>query len=165
MNLAVQVTESPKPHTIDLLSSVMVEAMTECKGGDPWVIRTFDLHDAYRQCAVSPASSKFAHIAVRNPSSGEAAIFRMLALPFGSIKSVHSFLRVAHSVCFILVVHFGTISTNYFDDFVVIGRKSEATHLTLIVNTVFKLLGWAFAETGPKGPALCSSCPSIGRSC
>ena len=81
--------------------------MTECKGvnqgGEPWVIRTFNLRDANRQCTVSPASSKFAHIAVRNPSGGEAAIFRMLALPFGSIKPVHSFFRVAHSVSFILV--------------------------------------------------------------
>ena len=63
VNLAVQV--------------IIVEAMTECPGGEPWIIRTFDLHDAYRQCAVSPSSSKF-------------SIFRMLALPFGSVKSVHS---------------------------------------------------------------------------
>ena len=136
--------------------------MTECKGGEPWVIRTFDLRDANHQCAVSPPSSKFAHIAVRNPSGGEAAIFRMLALPFGSIKAVHSFFRVAHSVSFILVAHLGKISTNYFDDFVVIGRKSEATHLTHIVSMVFKLRGWAFAETGPKAPDFAAAAQALG---
>ena len=52
--------------------------------------RTFDLKDAYRQCAVCPSSSKFAHIAVKNPKDGGSSIFRMLALPFGSIKSVRS---------------------------------------------------------------------------
>ena len=100
VNLAVQVTESPKPHTVDVLSSLMVENMTVCPGGEPWVARTFDLRDAYRQCAVAPGSSQFAHIAVRNPSNGEASIFRMLALPLGSIKSVHSFLRIAHSLSY-----------------------------------------------------------------
>ena len=60
VNLAVQATESPKPHTVDVLSSLMVEAMTVCPGGEPWVARTFDLRDAYRQCAVAPGSSQFA---------------------------------------------------------------------------------------------------------
>ena len=93
VNLAVQVTESPKPHTVDVLSSLIIEAMNTCPGGEPWVVRTFDLCDAYRQCAVSPSSSQYAHIAVRNPHDGEAAIFRMLALPLGSIRSVHSFQK------------------------------------------------------------------------
>ena len=56
VNLAVQVTESPKPHTIDVLSSVMVEAMTECPGGEPWMIRTFDLRDVYLPTVCSVAS-------------------------------------------------------------------------------------------------------------
>ena len=135
VNLVVQVTESPKPHTVDVLSSLMVEAMTVCPGGEPWVARTFDLRDAYRQCAVAPGSSKFAHIAVRNASNGQASIFRMLALPFGSIKSVHSFLRVAHSLWYILVVHLDILVTNYFDDFVVLARQSEAAHLTSVINS------------------------------
>ena len=162
VNLAVQVTESPKPHTIDMLSAVIVESMNECNNNEPWVIRTFDLKDAYRQCAVSPTSSKFAHIAVKNPHTGEAALFRMLALPFGSIRSVHSFLRVAHSLRFILTAHLGIICTNYFDDFVVLCRQSEATHLTKVVNTVLRLLGWAFAETGPKAPEFSNTAQALG---
>ncbi len=162
VNLAVQVTESPKPHTVDVLSSLIVEAMTVCPHGEPWVVRTFDLCDAYRQCAVSPASSQFAHIAVRNPCNGEASIFRMLALPFGSIKSVHSFLRVAHSLWFILVAHLDILATNYFDDFVVMGRHSETNHLTSVVNSVFKLLGWAFAEDGAKAVPFASTAQALG---
>ena len=162
VNLAVQVTESPKPHTVDVLSSLMVEAMTVCPGGEPWVARTFDLRDAYRQCAVAPESSRFAHIAVRNPSSGQASIFRMLALPFGSVKSVHSFLRVAHSLWFILVVHLDILATNYFDDFVVLGRQGESTHLTSTINSVFTLLGWSFAEEGSKAPPFACMAQALG---
>ena len=100
--------------------------------------------DAYRQCAVSPASSQFSHIAVRNPSSGEAAIFRMLALPFGSIKSVHSFLRVTHGIWFILEAHL------------------DSRHLSHIVNTVFRLLGWAVAESGPKAADFAAAAQALG---
>ena len=133
----------------------MVEAMTECPGGEPSVARPLDLKDAYRQCAVSPASSRFAHIAVRNPGSGEASIFRMLALPFGSIKSVHS-------LWFIFLAHLDILTTNYFDDFVVWGRESESRHLTSIVNAVLKILGWAFAEEGPKAPDFSSIFQALG---
>ena len=164
VNLAVQVTESPKPHTVDVLSALIVEAMNLCPGGEPWAVRTFDLSDAYRQCAVAPSSSQFAHIAVRNPSTGEASIFRMLALPFGSVKSVHSFLRVAHSLWFILVAHLDILVTNYFDDFVVLGRQSETTHLASVVNSVFRLLGWAFAEEGTKAAPFASAANALGVS-
>lgn len=162
VNLSVQVTESPKPHTVDMLASLLVETMTQCEGGEPWLTRTFDLKDAYRQCAVCPSSSRFAHIAVRNPKDETAAVFRMLALPFGSIRSVHSFLRIAHSLWFILVAHLDILVTNYFDDFVVVCRESEANHVTAVINTVFRLLGWDFAEDGPKAPAFASSAQALG---
>ena len=96
VNLAVQVTESPKPHTVDVLGAPLGEIIKECHGAGPWAIRPFDLKDAHRQCGVS-------HIVVRDPDQNPARIFRMLALPFGSVMSVHSFLRVAHSIWFILV--------------------------------------------------------------
>ena len=111
------------------------------------------------QCRQRMLSS---HIAVRNQSSGEAAIFRMLALPFGSIKLVHSFLRIAHSLWLILVAHLDILATSYFDDFVVVGRQSAARHLTSIVNAVFKLLGWAFAEDGPKAPEFAGVAQALG---
>ncbi len=103
VNLAVQVTESPKPHTVDVLGAPLGEIIKECHGAGPWAIRPFDLKDAHRQCGVSPSSTPHSHIVVRDPDQNPARIFRMLALPFGSVMSVHSFLRVAHSIWFILV--------------------------------------------------------------
>jgi len=71
-------------------------------------------------------------------------------------------LKVAHSLWFILVAHLDILVTNYFDDFVVLCRESEASHLTSVINAVFRLLGWDFAEEGPKAPAFAGSALALG---
>ena len=63
------------------------------------------------------------------------------------------------------MAHFDSLATNYCNDFVVAGRQSEARHLTSIVNAVFKLLGWAFAEDGPKAPELSGVAQALGVQC
>lgn len=78
-----------------------MQSMATTAGSEPWCVRTLDLKDAYRQCAVATSSFRFSHIVVREPRTGEPKVFKMLALPFGSIKSVHSSLRVAHSLWFL----------------------------------------------------------------
>lgn len=92
VNSCVQVTEAPKPHTIDVLASLVMQSMATAANSKPWCVRTLDLKDAYRQCAVATSFFRFSHIAVREPRTGDPKVFKMLALPFGSIKSVHSFL-------------------------------------------------------------------------
>lgn len=57
--------------------------------------RTFDLTGAYRQCAV-----------VQEPQSDKLYGCRMRALPFGAVRSLHSFLRFAFSIWSILVSEF-----------------------------------------------------------
>ena len=54
------------------------------------------------------------HIMVQHPSSGEIAAFRMRELPFGAVRSVHAFLRVAPSLWYLLVKEFLVLTTNYF---------------------------------------------------
>ena len=93
---------------------------------EQWKSRFFDLKRACRQCAVNPMSAPFAHIAVFDPTTSTAFAFRMKALPFGSVKSVHSFLRVAHSLWAILVKEFAVAWTNYFDDFVTFARLQSS---------------------------------------
>ena len=48
---------------------------------------------AYRQLALAEASLSKAYIAVFNPSTRRPAIYQMVALPFGAVQGVHSFLR------------------------------------------------------------------------
>ena len=96
VNACVQVTDAPKPHTIDVLASLL----TTSNDSDSWCVRALDLKDAYRQCAVATSSFAFSHNVVKEPSTGTPKVFKMLALlalPFGSIESVHPFLRIAHA--------------------------------------------------------------------
>ena len=109
---------------------------------EQWKSRFFDRKGAYRQCAVNPLSACLAHIAVFDPTTKTIFAFRMKALPFGSVKSVQSFLRVAHSLW--------AIRTNYFDDFVTFAKAGEVASVARSMKFVFKALGWLFGEDGDK---------------
>ena len=129
-----------------------VHLMSAISSDTPWVGRTFDLVGAYRQCAVKPSSRKYAYIIVQKPDTMEFVGFRMKALPFGSVRSVHAFLRIPHSLWFVLVKEFKVLLTNYLDDFVAASPDSECNSITSCVHMYFKLLGWAFSESGDKAP-------------
>ena len=90
--------------------------------------------------------------------------FRMRALPFGSVRSVHAFLRVSHSLWHILVKEMRVLMTNYFDDFISLSPAQESSTVTSCVHMCFKLLGWAFAETGDKAPDFSSVFHALGVS-
>ena len=162
VNSCVQVTEAPKPHTVDVLASLLMQAMTSSPNTEEWCVRTLDLKDAYRQCAISTSSFPFSHIVVREPSTGLPKVFKMLALPFGSIKSVHAFLRIAHSLWFLASCALDVMWTNYFDDYVCCCARSEANHLSMTIHAFFHLLGWSFAETGSKAVDFDIMCKALG---
>ena len=86
----------------------------------------------------------------------------MRALPFGSIRSVHSFLRISHSLWYILVKEFRVLVTNYFEDFISLSPGSEAAAITSCVHLCFKLLGWSFAESGDKAPEFSAEFHALG---
>ena len=98
----------------------------------------------------SPA--KYAHILAQQPGTLQLFGFRMRALPFGSVRSVHSFLRISHGLWYILAEEFRVLVTNYFDDFISLSPGSEAAAITSCVHLCFKLLGWSFAESGRQSP-------------
>ena len=79
----------------------------------------------------------------------------MKAWLFGSVKSVHSFLRVAHSLWAILGREFVVAWTNYFD-FVTFVKADEVSSVTV------KALGWLFAEDGDKAPDFSHSVSDLG---
>ena len=162
VNSAVQSCESPKPHTLDVFAGMCIEVMSEAACGSHWVGRTFDLVGAYRQCAISPSSKRFAHIVVEKPGASELFAFRMRALPFGAVKSVHSFLRVSHSLWYILVKEFWILATNYFDDFVTLSPANESHPIQTCMHMFFHLLGWSFAESGDKAPDFASVFNALG---
>lgn len=136
--------------------------MASLRTDESWAGRIFDLVGAYRQRAVKLSSKKYAYIAVRQPGSLELYGFRMRALPFGSVRSVHAFLRISHSLWFVLVKEFKVLLSNYFDDFISVARTSECTAIASCIHMYFKLLGWAFAESGDKAPPFASAFQAFG---
>lgn len=55
--------------------------------------RSLDLASAYRQLCISDDSAKYAHLSVYDPTTGGAALFRQVALPFGSKTAVNAVIR------------------------------------------------------------------------
>ena len=70
--------------------------------------------------------------------------------PFGSAKSVHSFLRAAASLWFIALREFQIPWTNFFDDFPTLRPVGEESPITSCVQMFFKLPEGKVAEDGPK---------------
>ena len=52
INGCAQVSESPKPDTVDIIASLGLSLMRHRPAGASWKVRTCDLSGAYRQCAV-----------------------------------------------------------------------------------------------------------------
>ena len=127
-----------------------------------WSSCALGFNEACFGFCVFASSFKFSHIVVREPLTGNPKIFKMLALPFGSIKSVHSFLRVAHSLWFLATCALDVLWTNYFDDFVCCCPKSESKHLSMTVHAFFHILGWTFAEAGSKAIDFDGVCKALG---
>ena len=78
--------------------------------------------------------------------------FQIRALPFGSVRSVHAFLRVARSLWAIATSEFMVPSTSYFDDFVTFSDSNEQVSVDGSARFMLKSLGWRFAESGDKAP-------------
>lgn len=84
---------------------------------------------------------KYAVVGVFDVESGRVRFYQLVTMPFGSIMSVYSFLRVAASLnhigCSLLHIPF----TSYFDDFSVVATPQMAHATDLLVKSLFDLLG------------------------
>ena len=161
VNACCSTSESPKPHTVDVIAALCMSLATVSSDA-PWLARSFDLKQAYRQCAVHPESERFAHIVVYCPDSKRNMVFKMRALPFGSVKSVHSFLRMSSCLFSIAAAEFAIPVTSYFDDFISICERGEMKSVFGCMSGLFKLLGWRFAEQGDKAKPFAETVVALG---
>lgn len=104
--------------------------------------RSYDLKAAYRQLFIEKSNRPFSYIAVHNPQTNRADIFGGIALPFGSVQSVYSFLRVAHSLWFLGTTQLMLPWTFFYDDFLCFSKESLAGNTHHAATLLFKLLGW-----------------------
>ena len=108
--------------------------------------KTADLKSAYRQLAIADESLRFSYLAVYDPTEDKPKVFRQLAVPFGSTKAVYFFLRVARALWTILARGALVPTTNYFDDFVLLGLNGDRSSCSHAFDEVMKLLGWKLSE-------------------
>lgn len=148
VNQSVTVSETPVLHTIDVacaLISKLFATAAHLGAHTELVVRTFDLSSAYRQIALNEEGRSVAYIRVFNPETGRWSLFQILVLPFGAIRSVHVFLRVARAIWWLGVVGCTIPWSSFFDDYIVFSVPALAKSTELLVAALFNLLGWIFA--------------------
>ena len=123
--------------------------------------RTFDLKSAYKQFGVDANHADRLKVAVKGPE-GKPCLFNVLALPFGAVGSVASFLRISAAIAFVGTLGLRVLWTVYFDDYSTVCLKEEAEQVTFFVHSLFKLLGIWFAETGEKAPPFAVCFKTLG---
>ena len=165
INQTVLVTESPVLHTVDVACASVAHWFACCEKEEAkreLVARTFDLASAYRQVGLNAEGRQFAYIRVFNPEENKWVVFQAQVLPFGAIRSVHSFLRLARAVWWIGTVGCKLMWSSFFDDFIVLSQPELAKSSELAASSLFKLLGWAFAEEGRKCVPFGLECEALG---
>ena len=165
VNQAVTVSETPILHTIDVACALISKFFTEAARlgfEKELVVRTFDLSSAYRQIALNSEGRSVAYIRVFNPVTGRWALFQVLVLPFGAIRSVHSFLRLARAIWWLGTVGCSLPWSSFFDDYIVFSTPPLAKNTELSVAALFNLLGWLFAQEGRKCMPFSAQCEALG---
>lgn len=166
VNATCTIDETPFLHTIDIASALLSSWMQSSqRAGTPLDIvgRSYDLKAAYRQLFIEKNNRPFSYISIHNPHKDKADIFGGIALPFGSVQSVYSFLRVAHSLWFLGTTQLTLPWTFFYDDFLCFSKVSLAGNTHHAATLLFKLLGWNIAEEGSKAAdfAHCLHCLGV----
>ena len=165
VNSCVNTSESPILHTVDIACAMFAMWFEACKrhGRDlPLAVRTFDLKSAYRQVGLSAEGRDFAFLKVYNPKQRRFDLFQSTVLPFGAVRSVHSFLRLSRAIWWIGVVGMGLMWTSFYDDFICATPEYLAINAEQSSVALFKLTGWLFAEEGDKCRPFGHSCEALG---
>ncbi|CAE7221237.1 unnamed protein product [Symbiodinium sp. CCMP2592] len=155
VNLAVQAYEAPQPQSTDVVASTCLRLLKSINKRAGKVLfkilgKAFDLTAAYRQMPVHPDTAWAAYICFVHPDTNERVYFRMKAMPFGSSMAVYAFLRISHSLWFLGAKALLLPWSSFFDDFVTFATTGCSASAEASVTAMFKLLGWAFAESGEK---------------
>eukprot|EP00435_Cladocopium_sp_Y103_P061402 s464_g23.t1 len=165
VNQAVTVTESPILHTVDIACALVSHFFGVAKHmslSTALMVRTFDLSSAYRQIALNKEGRSVAFIRVYNPHTCRWELFQAVVLPFGAVRSVHSFLRLARAIWWLGAVGCLLPWSSFFDDYIVFSTPALAKSTDLAVCALFKLLGWLFAQEGRKCVPFGMQCEALG---
>ena len=160
VNSTVQSFESPKPHSTDVIASVVLSLLS-CRDKN-FVGRAYDLKSAYRQLGVRQDSLWASFIVVFNPMKKVPEVYQMLAVPFGASRAVYSFLRVSHSIWWLGCMALGLVWSNFYDDFITFSTDELTSNTDQTVDLFFKSLGWKYATDGDKSSEFSTKFSALG---
>ena len=167
INSCVLVSESPLLHTVDVASAMLTLWFKKCSdaGHSPQLAtRTFDLKSAYRQLGLSAEGRAQAVLKVFDPTDQRVKLFRANVLPFGAVRSVHSFLRVARAIWWIGVFGASLMWTSFFDDFISFTPPGLQQNTEQTILALFRLVGWVLASDEHKTLPYGDKCDALGVS-
>ena len=150
---------------IDTLAALMNKFFLRCEelGVDSAIrAKTFDLKSAYRQVPVREEHLRYAYFSIYNCQKGHAEVYQLVTLPFGATHSVYAFLRFAKMLHFIATQGLYLLSTNFFDDFILLSRPAAQENASRAMELVFMITGWEFAREGKKKTEFSSLCKALG---
>eukprot|EP00435_Cladocopium_sp_Y103_P054436 s1937_g17.t1 len=108
--------------------------------------KCWDLSDAYKQLPLSDhAFDHDAFLVVFDPDSRRACIYQQKGLPFGSIASVTSFLRLSLALWKLGSSLLNVAWSSYFDDFLSLAEAGMERHTDMVITFLFSTLGWRLA--------------------
>jgi len=151
VNAAFGLREKLRVQAVDELCAYLASMLDDTSNADlPGLVgRTYDLRSAYKQFGTDPWHAERLRIAVKRPAGGYG-VFSALALPFGASGSVVHFLRISASLTFIGVTALLLAWTSFFDDFTCICCSEEEKNVSFYIESLFRLLGVDFADSGVK---------------
>ena len=95
-------------------------------------------------------SYDFAFLSIFDPNSGEAALYRQFALPFGSVTAVNVFIRCSRFLQWVASHCLKILMSCYFDDFAIFSPAGLANSSQSALSLMLDIFGWSFGREGPK---------------
>ena len=165
MNATVSTYEQATVDGPDVICSLAVYLMRclQDRGRPTRLVgRALDLASAYRQLAISDDSLDHAYLSVYDPERKEPALFRQIALPFGSRTAVNAFIRCARFIQWLAAHSLKLPLSCYFDDFVAFSPPDLCSNSQSVLCLLLDLLGWRFDKEGPKSDDFSSTVSALG---
>eukprot|EP00435_Cladocopium_sp_Y103_P073792 s107_g45.t1 len=150
VNSSVTQTEGVTVHTVDHIAAMVALWMrlSSSAGSDRGLkAKCWDLSDAYKQLPLSDhAFTHDSFLVVYDPELPGPSIYQQKVLPFGSIASVTSFLRLSLALWKLGTELLSITWSSYFDDFLSLAEDGLDKHTDMVISFLFSTLGWKLAS-------------------
>ena len=150
------------PDVICALAVKLMKSLRDHGRSSQLVGRALDLASAYRQLAVAEESYDFAFLSIFDPRKREAALYRQVALPFGSVTAVNAFIRCSRFLQWAAGRCLKIPMSCYFDDFVIFSPPGLTNSSQAALSLMLDIFGWGFDREGPKSDSFSSNVTALG---